>query len=204
MWSGIWHYTQTVGCRERRVDVAVLVTSRCDTAKSSSTSWVHLYHHHVVTYNFDISGCQNYRECAAQCSGCMSNRQSTVDVCQANIGDQSRACETRSCLFWYPRSGVYICTDIHTECSTYCIVFVLLIKISELYIISKSHGRAVQKTDYVHHFLLQQTMYYYYCCIDTGVQGANIGDQSRACETRLCLFLNPCIGVDLCTDIRTD
>ena len=56
MWSGIWHYTQTLGCRERRVDVAVLTTSGCDHAKSSSTSWVHLYHHRVVTYNFDIQG----------------------------------------------------------------------------------------------------------------------------------------------------
>ena len=129
MWSGIWHYTQTVGCGERRVDVAVLVTSGCDTAKSSSTSWVHLYHHRVVTYNFDISGCQNYRECAAQCSGCMSNRQSTVGGCRTNIGDQSRACEMRSCLFLYPCSGVYICTDIHIEYSTYCIAFVLLINV---------------------------------------------------------------------------
>ena len=87
----------------------------------------------------------HYRECAAQSFGCMSNRQSTVDVCGANIGDQSQACETRSCLFLYPCSGVYICTDIHTEYSTHCIVFGLRIKISELYIISKSHGRAVQK-----------------------------------------------------------
>ena len=136
--------------------------------------------------------------------GCVSNQQSTVGVCRANIGGQSRACETRSCLFLYPYSKVYICTYIHTEYSTHCIVFVLLIKISELYIIPKSHGRAVQKTDYVHNFLLQQTMYYYYCCINTGVQRANIGGQSRACEKRLCLFLYPCIGVDRCTDIRTD
>ena len=78
----------------------------------------------------------------------MSNRQSTVGSSGANIGDQSRAYETRSCLFLYPCSGVYICTDIHTEYSTHCIVFVSFVKPSELYIISKSHGRAVQKTDY--------------------------------------------------------
>ena len=78
----------------------------------------------------------------------MSNRQSTVGAGGADIGDQSRAYETRSCLFLYPYSGVYTCTDIHTEYSTHCIVFVSLIKISELYIISKSHGRAVQKADY--------------------------------------------------------
>ena len=102
-----------------------------------STSWVHLHHHRIVTYNFDFSGCQNYGECAVQCSGCMSNRQSTVGVCRANIGDQSRACGMRSCLFLYPCSGVYICTDIHTEYSTKCIVLASLTKISELYILYK-------------------------------------------------------------------
>ena len=99
----------------------------------------------------------------------MSNRQSTVSVRGANIGDQSRVYETRSCLFWYLCSGVYICTDMHTKYSTHCIVFVPLIKISKLYIISKSHGRAVQKTDYnitVH--VLQQTMY---CCTAQVSQG---------------------------------
>ena len=87
---------------------------------------------------------------SVQCSGCMSNRQSTVGVYRANIGDQSRACETRSCLFLYACSGVYICTDIHTQCSTHCIVSVLLIKISELYIISKSHGdMCIKQTIYI-------------------------------------------------------
>ena len=33
---------------------------------------------------------------------------------------------------------------------------------------------------------------------------ANIGDQSRACDTRSCLFLCPCVGVDICTDIYTE
>ena len=42
------------------------------------------------------------------------------------------------------------CTDIHTKYSTHCVVFVSLLKISEPYIISKSHGRAVLKAD--HHF----------------------------------------------------
>ena len=45
---------------------------------------------------------------------------------------------------------------------------------------------------------------YYYCCTDAGVPGVNIGDQSRACETRSCLFLCSCIGVDICTDIHTE
>ena len=66
-------------------------------------------------------------------------------VPRANIGDQSRACETRSCLFLCPCIGVDICTDIHTEYSTHCVGFVLLLKFSELYTISKSHGRTVQK-----------------------------------------------------------
>ena len=102
IWSGIWHYTQTIGCRERRVDVAVLATSGCDTAKSNSTSWVRLYLHRVVTYNSDIPRWKHYRECAVQCSICMSNCQSTVGVPGASIGDQSRACETRLYLFLYP------------------------------------------------------------------------------------------------------
>ena len=33
MWSRIWHYTQRVGCRERRIHVAVLATSAFDTTK---------------------------------------------------------------------------------------------------------------------------------------------------------------------------
>ena len=42
----------------------------------------------------------------------MSNRQSTVGFCRANIDDQSRACETRLCLFLYPCIGVDLCTDM--------------------------------------------------------------------------------------------
>ena len=42
----------------------------------------------------------------------MSNRQSTVGFCRANIDDQSRACETRLCLFLYPCIGVDLCTDV--------------------------------------------------------------------------------------------
>ena len=56
MWCGIWHNTQTLGWKERYVDVAFLATSECDAAKSSSTSWAHLYHHRVVTYNSFIGG----------------------------------------------------------------------------------------------------------------------------------------------------
>ena len=40
----------------------------------------------------------------------------------------------------YPCIGVDICTDINTEYSTHRVVFVSFLKISELYIISKSHG----------------------------------------------------------------
>ena len=87
---GIGHSTQTLWCGGRHVDVAFLATSGCHTAKSS-TSWVHLYHHRVVTYDSIISGWQNYKECVVQCSDCMSNRQSSVGVLGANIGDQSRA-----------------------------------------------------------------------------------------------------------------
>ena len=154
MWSGIWHYTQTLGCRGRRVDVAVLTTSRCDHAKSSSTSWVHLYRHRVVTYNFDIPGWQHYRVCDVQYSIGMSKRQSTVGFTGANIGDQSQACETRSCLFLYPCSRVDICTDIHTEYSThycFCITFKNLRAVHYFQVIR----RAVQKT-------------YYHCSRTTG------------------------------------
>ena len=42
----------------------------------------------------------------------MSNRQSTIGFCRANIDDQSRACETRLCLFLYPSIGVDLCTDM--------------------------------------------------------------------------------------------
>ena len=102
MESGIRAYTHTIGWRERRVDVAVLATSGCDTAKPNSTSWVRLYLHRVVTYNSDIPRWKHYRECAVHCSICMSNCQSTVGVPGASIGDQSRACETRLYLFLYP------------------------------------------------------------------------------------------------------
>ena len=136
MWGGIWHYTQTLGCRERRIDVAVLATSAFDTTKSSSTSWVHLHHRRVVTYNPDISGCQNYRECAVQCSGCMLDRQSTVGVCRANIDDQSRARETRMCLFLY----YYIASE-----STSVLMYVL-IKVRAVLFLYYKNQRAV------HHF----------------------------------------------------
>ena len=64
-----------------------------------------------------------------------------------NIGDRSRACETRLCLFLYPYIGVDLCTDIRTDYSTYCVVLVSLLKTSELYIIFKSHGSIVLKAD---------------------------------------------------------
>ncbi|CAM9860486.1 unnamed protein product [Ascophyllum nodosum] len=99
VWCGIWHNTQTQGCEGRHVDVAFLATSGCDAAKSSSTSWVHPYHHRLVTYNSFNGGWQHYRGCVIQCSGCASNQQSNVGVPRANIGDQSRACESRPCLF---------------------------------------------------------------------------------------------------------
>ena len=127
----------------------------------------------------------------------MSNRQSTVGVPGANIGDQSRSCETRSCLFLCPCSGVDICTDTHTEYSTQC-CFCITLEIQRVCTSFPSHTevarRAVLKTDY--HDI------YNYCCTDTGVPGANIGDRSRACKTRSCLFLYPCIGVDICTGIH--
>ena len=132
----------------------------------------------------------------------MLKRQSTVGFPGANVSDQSQACETRSCLFLYLCSEVEVCTDIqHTT-----VVFVSLLKISELYIISKSYGGPSKKHIITAHVLQQTTPYrlYYYCCTDAGVPGANIGDQSRACETRSCLFLCPCIGVDICTDIHTE
>ena len=114
IWSGIWHYSQTIGCRERRVDVAVLATSGCATAKSNSTSWVRLYHHRVVTYNSDIPRWKHYRECAVQCSICMSNCQSTVGVPGASIGDQNRACETRLYLFLYTCIVCVCCLPIYS------------------------------------------------------------------------------------------
>ena len=36
-----------------------------------------------------------------------------------------------------------------------------------------------------------------------GFPGANISDQSQACETRSCLFLYLCSEVDICTDVYT-
>ena len=89
----------------------------------------------------------------------------------------------------------------------YILLFLLsLLKISELYIISKSYGGPYKKHIIIAHVIQQTTPYrlYYYCSTDAGVPGANIGDQSRACETRSCLFLCPCIGVDICTDIHTE
>ena len=86
------------------------------------------------------------------------------------------------------------------------VVFVSLLKISELYIISKSYGGPYKKHIITAHVLQQTTRYrlYYYCCTDASFPGANISDQSRACDTRSCLFLCPCIGVDICTDIYTE
>ena len=75
-----------------------------------------------------------------QCSIGLSKRKSSVGVPGASIDVQSRACETRSCLFLNPCSGVDIYTDIHTEYGTHCVVFASLLKISELYIVSKSPG----------------------------------------------------------------
>ena len=88
----------------------------------------------------------------------MSKRQSTVGVPGANIGDQSQACEKRSCLFLYPCSEVDICTDIHTEYSTQC-CFILLLKTSELYIISKSYGGPYKEHIITAHVLQQTTPY---------------------------------------------
>ena len=51
-------------------------------------------------------------------------------------------------LIFVSYTGVDVCTDIHTDNSTHYSVFVSLKKISELYIISKSHGSAVLKADY--------------------------------------------------------
>ena len=133
----------------------------------------------------------------------MLKRQSTVGFPGANISDQSQACETRSCLFciFAAKSTSVLIYIQHT------VVFVSLLKISELYIISKSYGGPYKK-HIITAYVLQQTtpyrLYYYYCCTDAGVPGANIGDQSRACDTRSCLFLCPCIGVDICTDIYTE
>ena len=79
----------------------------------------------------------------------------------ANIGDQSRASETRPYLILYPCNGVDIFTDIPTGYSTHCVGFASLSKIGELYIISKSHGRVVLKTDY--HYLCAIVD----CCVDT-------------------------------------
>ena len=157
VWSGIWHYTQTLGCRKRRVDVAVLTTSGCDHAKSSSTSWVHLYHHRVVMYNFDIQGRQHYRVCDVQCSIGVLKRQSTVGFPGANISDQSQACETRSCLFLYLCSEVEVYTDIYIQHTT--VGFVSLLKISELYIISKSYGGPYKEHIITAHVLQQTTPY---------------------------------------------
>ena len=75
----------------------------------------------------------------------MSNQQSTVGVAGAEIGDQSRACETRSCFFGifvsYSTSVlIHILNKVHTL--LFCITF------SELYIISKLHGRAVLKAGF--------------------------------------------------------
>ena len=88
------------------------------------------------------------------------------------------------------------------------VVFVSLLKISELYIISKSYGGPYKNNIITAHVLQQTSPYRLYT---TAVQlyrrrcpRANIGDQSRACETRSCLFLCPCIGVDICTDIHTE
>ena len=97
----------------------------------------------------------------------MSNRQSNEGVRGANIGDQSRACETRPCLFLQICIGVNSCTDIHTAYSTHCVVFVSHSKISELYSISKSHGRAALKADYHCSCTTVQHTIYYYCCINT-------------------------------------
>ena len=66
----------------------------------------------------------------------------------ANIGDRSRACETRPFLWLEPCVEVNSFTYVRAEYSTHCVVFVSLFKIIELYIISKSHGRAVLKKDH--------------------------------------------------------
>ena len=90
------------------------------------------------------------------------------------------------------------CFCILASDSTTVLIYILITANSVLFYITFRIQRAV------HHFLLQQTTTYFYCCcIDTGVEGANIGDQSRACETRPYLFLYPCNGVDICTDIPT-
>ena len=130
-----------------------------------------------------------------QCSIGMLKRQSTVGFPGANISDQSQACETRSCSFLYLCSEVEVCTYTYKK-SASCTSFP-----------SHTEGRTKSIPGIITAHVLQQTTpyrLYYYCCTDAGVPGANIGDQSRACETRSCLFLCPCIGVDICTEIHTE
>ena len=136
----------------------------------------------------------------------MLKRQSTVGFPGVNISDQSQACETRSCLFLYLCSEVEVCTGIYTahHCC-FCITFKNQRAVHHFQVIR----RAVQKTYYhcsrtTSRLLRIDYILLLYCCTDAGVPGANTGDQSRACETRSCLFLCPSIGVDICTDIHTE
>ena len=119
-------------------------------------------------------------------------------VSGANIGDQSRACDTRSCSASESTSVlIYILNTVHC---CFCITFKNQRAVHHFQAIR----RAVQKVCYHCSRTTDYSVPYYYCCIDAGVPRANIGDQSRACETRSCLFLCPCIGVDICTDIHTE
>ena len=136
----------------------------------------------------------------------MLKRQSTVGFPGANISDQSQACETKSCLFLYLCSEVEVCTDIYTahHCC-FCITFKKTASCTSFP--SHTEGRTksiLSLLTYYSRLLRIDYILLLYCCTDAGVPGANIGDQSRACETRLCLFLCPCIGVDICTDIHTE
>ena len=89
----------------------------------------------------------------------MLKRQSTVGFPGANISEQSQACETRSCLFcnFAAKSKSVLIYIQHTT-----VVFVSLLKISELYIISKSYGGPYKKNIITAHVLQQTTPYRLY------------------------------------------
>ena len=132
-----------------------------------------MYHHRIVTYDFDIPGSQHYRVCDVQCSIGMSKRQSTVGVPGANIGIKVRRVKRgRVCFCILAAEStsvlIYILNTVHT------VAFVSLLKISELYIISKSFGGPYIKHIITAHVLQQTIPYrlYNYCCTDAGVPGA--------------------------------
>ena len=52
-------------------------------------------------YNSDIQRWKHYRECDAQCFVCTVKLAVGVPGAINSIGEQSRACETKLCLFLY-------------------------------------------------------------------------------------------------------